>query len=298
VAEATRPLGAALRRWEALDDSHGLGFTLLWLGHAAAAAGDAAAAGVRYADALRCLQAAGDAQFAGFVRCFLGVNAWQCGATSDAVAQVRAVVWTSVALRDRWLLAVAPASGGGAHRGGRRVHRAGAAARGGGRAGPGHGRGIPLGGAAVRAGRGGTARAVHPRGGVGPAYRQGRALPFGDVAALALSMLDEIARDVPDQQSAPATTPSLERPSRHPSSLTSREQEVLRLVAEGLSSKAIARQLFLAPSTVNYHVRSVFNKLGVDTRAQAVAVGSTTWTRVSWSDCSVLSPGQSKRKHA
>ncbi len=47
---------------------------------------------------------------------------------------------------------------------------------------------------------------------------------------------------------------------------------MLRLVAEGLSSKAIARQLFLAASTVNYHLRSVFNKLGVDTRAQAVAV--------------------------
>jgi len=106
------------------------------------------------------------------------------------------------------------------------------------------------------------------------AYRQGRALPFSEVAALALSMLDEVAETLPDRQLAPATTRSTEQPSQHPSSLTSREQEVLRLVAEGLSSKSIARQLFLAPSTVNYHLKSVFNKLGADTRAQAVAVAA------------------------
>jgi DNA-binding CsgD family transcriptional regulator len=49
---------------------------------------------------------------------------------------------------------------------------------------------------------------------------------------------------------------------------------VLRLVAQGLSSKAIGRQLFLAPSTVNYHLTSIFNKLAVNTRAQAVAVAA------------------------
>jgi DNA-binding CsgD family transcriptional regulator len=54
--------------------------------------------------------------------------------------------------------------------------------------------------------------------------------------------------------------------------LSEREAEVLRLVAQGLSSKAIARHLILSPSTVNQHVKSIFNKLGVDTRAQAVAV--------------------------
>jgi NarL family two-component system response regulator YdfI len=45
-------------------------------------------------------------------------------------------------------------------------------------------------------------------------------------------------------------------------------------VAQGLSSKAIGRQLFIAPSTVNYHLTSVFHKLGVETRAQAVAVAA------------------------
>jgi DNA-binding CsgD family transcriptional regulator len=56
--------------------------------------------------------------------------------------------------------------------------------------------------------------------------------------------------------------------------LTAREREVLRLVAQGHSSRAIGRHLFLAPSTVTYHLTSVFNKLGVGTRAQAVAVAA------------------------
>jgi DNA-binding NarL/FixJ family response regulator len=63
-----------------------------------------------------------------------------------------------------------------------------------------------------------------------------------------------------------------ERSSRQEGLLSEREQEVLRLVAEGLSNKAIGRQLFISASTVNYHLTSIFNKLGVDTRAQAVAI--------------------------
>jgi transposase InsO family protein len=42
-----------------------------------------------------------------------------------------------------------------------------------------------------------------------------------------------------------------------PVPLTEREREVLRLVAQGLTTKAIGRELFLSPSTVNYHLISV-----------------------------------------
>jgi DNA-binding NarL/FixJ family response regulator len=49
---------------------------------------------------------------------------------------------------------------------------------------------------------------------------------------------------------------------------------VLRLVAQGLSSKAIGQRLFISASTVNQHVSAIFQKLGVDTRAQAVAVAA------------------------
>jgi len=56
--------------------------------------------------------------------------------------------------------------------------------------------------------------------------------------------------------------------------LSEREQEVLRLVAEGLTSKVIGQQIFLSPRTVDHHLTSIFSKLGVDTRAQAVAVAA------------------------
>jgi NarL family two-component system response regulator YdfI len=49
---------------------------------------------------------------------------------------------------------------------------------------------------------------------------------------------------------------------------------VLRLVAQGRSSKAIGRQLYISERTVAQHVHAVFNKLGVNTRAQAVAVAA------------------------
>jgi DNA-binding NarL/FixJ family response regulator len=54
--------------------------------------------------------------------------------------------------------------------------------------------------------------------------------------------------------------------------LTAREQEVLRLVAKGLTSKAIALQLVLSPKTVDHHLSSVLNKFGVESRAHAVAM--------------------------
>lgn len=54
--------------------------------------------------------------------------------------------------------------------------------------------------------------------------------------------------------------------------LSPREQEVLRLVAEGLSNKQIARALAIAEPTVKFYLTSVFNKLGADNRAQAAAL--------------------------
>jgi ATP/maltotriose-dependent transcriptional regulator MalT len=56
--------------------------------------------------------------------------------------------------------------------------------------------------------------------------------------------------------------------------LSRREDEVLRLVAAGLSNKQIAQRLIVTQNTVKSHVTSLFNKLGVDSRAQAVAVAA------------------------
>lgn len=56
--------------------------------------------------------------------------------------------------------------------------------------------------------------------------------------------------------------------------LTSREQQVLRLVADGLTNKEIAGRLILSENTVKIHIASLFNKLGVDPRARAVAMAA------------------------
>jgi len=53
--------------------------------------------------------------------------------------------------------------------------------------------------------------------------------------------------------------------------LTPRESEVLALLAEGMSNRDIAAALYLSPETVKTHTRRVFAKLGVHSRAQAVA---------------------------
>jgi DNA-binding NarL/FixJ family response regulator len=54
-------------------------------------------------------------------------------------------------------------------------------------------------------------------------------------------------------------------------SLTQREREVLRLLADGLSNEEIGKRLFISPETVRTHVRKAMAKLEADTRTQAVA---------------------------
>jgi LuxR family transcriptional regulator, maltose regulon positive regulatory protein len=53
--------------------------------------------------------------------------------------------------------------------------------------------------------------------------------------------------------------------------LSAREDAILKLIAQGLSNKEIARSLAITPETVKSHVKHIFIKLGTEKRAQAVA---------------------------
>jgi len=66
---------------------------------------------------------------------------------------------------------------------------------------------------------------------------------------------------------APTNTSS----AAEPVSLTEREQEALEAVARGERSKEIASRLGISERTVKAHLASIYNKLGVDSRAAAIA---------------------------
>jgi DNA-binding NarL/FixJ family response regulator len=73
-------------------------------------------------------------------------------------------------------------------------------------------------------------------------------------------------------------SPTPARPALNPVApaqpLTPRESEVLAMLAEGLGNKAIAGRLGISEHTVKTHVAAIFTKLGVSTRAEAVAIGA------------------------
>jgi DNA-binding CsgD family transcriptional regulator len=88
------------------------------------------------------------------------------------------------------------------------------------------------------------------------AWAEGRAMSFERAIEYALEELT-----THDQSRAPSV----------PAGLTKRELEVLRLVARGMSNQQIATTLVLSEHTVHRHVANVLGKLGVSSRAAAVA---------------------------
>jgi DNA-binding NarL/FixJ family response regulator len=65
--------------------------------------------------------------------------------------------------------------------------------------------------------------------------------------------------------------PKRQSKSRLAQALTKREREVLYLLAEGKTQKDIARELFISQKTVGTHLQHILSKLGVHSRAEAVA---------------------------
>ena len=88
--------------------------------------------------------------------------------------------------------------------------------------------------------------------------------------SLALSLLQSRTADAP-------------RPEVDMEALTDRERDVLRLLAEGLSNKAIAARLYLSVRTVEGHLANAYTRLGVHSRTEAALIAvrltSPTTTR-------------------
>ena len=55
-----------------------------------------------------------------------------------------------------------------------------------------------------------------------------------------------------------------------PSLLTTREQEILRLITAGLSNQAVADRLFISPNTVKTHISNIYKKIDSTNRVQAI----------------------------
>ncbi|QNN51836.1 ATP-binding protein [Nocardioides mesophilus] len=83
------------------------------------------------------------------------------------------------------------------------------------------------------------------------------AVPWAERAAQALRASGETARRR-DVSTAPQ--------------LTAQERQVTALVRQGLSNRDVAAQLFVSPRTVDFHLRNVFTKLGVTSRAELTAL--------------------------
>ncbi|MDX2025369.1 response regulator transcription factor [Microcella sp.] len=81
------------------------------------------------------------------------------------------------------------------------------------------------------------------------------------VAAGEVALSPAIAAQLVSRMREPAQTP-----------LTTRETEVVRLVAEGLSNREIGERLFVGESTVKTHLLRAFEKLGVNDRTRAVTL--------------------------
>jgi DNA-binding NarL/FixJ family response regulator len=76
------------------------------------------------------------------------------------------------------------------------------------------------------------------------------------------SVLAQLRRNAPSQQAQPPATDTL----------SSQQLVILRLVAQGLSSREIATQLYLSENTVKGYVQEILHRLGVKNRTEAVMV--------------------------
>jgi LuxR family maltose regulon positive regulatory protein len=94
--------------------------------------------------------------------------------------------------------------------------------------------------------------------------------------AEALLAVHADAGKLPDWHEQTARNLRLAGRRRQPAQeLSDAERRILRLLATDLSLREIGRELYLSTNTVKTHTRSIYRKLGVSSRAQAVAAART-----------------------
>ncbi len=102
------------------------------------------------------------------------------------------------------------------------------------------------------------------------AWAAGQALNLEQAVQYALDELSPAAATASAQVLAtPSPSPIRRSDSAALDSLTSRELEVLRLVATGMTDAQVAATLILSPRTINAHLRSIYSKLGITSRSAA-----------------------------
>ncbi|WSP92621.1 AAA family ATPase [Streptomyces sp. NBC_01233] len=87
-----------------------------------------------------------------------------------------------------------------------------------------------------------------------------------------LALLAQRARLPLTDADAPAAPPAPQTDPAEALGLTSRERDVLRLVAAGSTNRKIAEELFISPKTASVHVSNILAKLGVASRGEAAAL--------------------------
>lgn len=98
-----------------------------------------------------------------------------------------------------------------------------------------------------------------------------KTLPARDlVAALELVHAGEIVVSDPPKRAGSA--PGLDWPGRR-EGITDRESEILALITQGKSNAEVAALTYLSPNTVKSYIRSVYGKIGAESRTQAVLWG-------------------------
>ena len=97
--------------------------------------------------------------------------------------------------------------------------------------------------------------------------------PGAELAAAIFAVANDLVVLTPEQSKGWLSARRTESDNVFIETLTRRELQVLRMLADGLGNKEIAQQLGISDHTAKFHVAQILAKLGVGSRTEAVALG-------------------------